>query len=131
MTLLENPNDILILCSLRAFDLIVDFSNPVNGGEIYFLKKFEVRFLTRLKILSVVLYNIILLTILYFLVHLVERLPEETIGKLNLYNLIIGLVGFGLIGSNFIQVIRRKFTKMICLMLGYDQSKIESIRTKH
>ena len=128
--LLENQNDILILCSLRTFDLIVEMSNPTSGGEIEFLQRFEVRFLKRLKILAVLLYNLILLAILYFLTKLVGGLPEETRGQLNQYNLIIGIVGAGLIGSNFIHTIRKKFTKLICLLFGYDSRKIESIRSK-
>jgi len=128
--LLEDQNDIVILCSLKAFDLIVELSNPTSGGEVVFLQRFEAKFLRRMKIISVIIYNVILLFVLFILVKILDHLPEETIGELNQYNLIIGIVGAGLIGSNFIQSLRKRFTKLFCSLLGYDIAQIESIRNR-
>ncbi|WP_258097053.1 hypothetical protein [Marinoscillum pacificum] len=127
-TLLEEQNDILILCSLRAFDTIIEMSKPANGSEIEFLKNFESKFINRLKILSLILYNATMLGLLFLVSKLISQLPNNILDQLKQYNLIIGTIGAGILSSNFFKAVRHKITSFIGLLLGYNSEKIESIR---
>lgn len=129
--LFESQDDISILSAIRAFDLIVELKIAPNGGEIRFLKKFEHSFRNRVGFISVILYNLVLLAIIYGLVQLIPLLPKTTKDQLNVFNLVIGIVGVGgLIGGNLVKKIRLKFKELVYLILGYNFNKIEKIRSK-
>lgn len=130
MNLFESQSDLLILSAIRAYDTIIEYKTSADGSEIYFLKGFEKSFLKRVGIIAWVLYNLTLLLILYGVAQLLYLLPEQIVDKLNIYAIILGIIGVGVIGGNLIRELRLWFRNLIYYVLGYNSDVIKKIRDK-
>lgn len=122
-TLFEDKNDFTIILSLRAFDLIL-LSKNTEEGALSKLKKFETTFLKRTKWLSMLIYNIVLLIILYSIWMILSSYPiiKENVNEIGT---ILGILGIQLLG-NLIPYIKSATESVVRRFFGYqtrDQSE--------
>jgi len=97
------------MLSIKAYDSIV-LSRQGQGSELSRLKKFERTFIARVRIITFVVYNGLLLGGLYVIVKLLGSYPEvkeyaDTIG------LVVGILGFSL--ANYFTAAKRHLEKLI------------------
>lgn len=90
----DSRHDFQTMLSLKAYDSIV-LSRDSEGSELSRLKTFERRYTARIKILTLIVYNVLLITGLYFIVKLLGSYPAikdytDTIG------LVVGILGVSL-----------------------------------
>lgn len=122
--LFESQSDLLILCALKAYDVIIEIKLAPPGSKIEALMDFERYFLRRVGHLSVILYNLILVLGLFGLSQLIHVLPQETKNRLNEIGIVVTIVGAGLIGGNLMSVWRNKFKSWVYSLFGYKSKKI-------
>lgn len=111
-------DDFIRIINCRAFDIIIQFKSPRDTDEISRLLEFENRFKKRVNVLSYLIYNVLLLLLLFGVYKIMDSLPEDWKSKINDLVVILGLAGTGLIG-NFIPKLRMKFRDVLLNMLGY------------
>ncbi len=115
--LLDDQNGFHVLTALRSYDLAIELKMTPEESSFSFLTQFERKFVSRMKIISVVFYNACIVGIffgLYKLLHLSESYKE----KVNDYTLIIGVVGVGTLGS-VLPIIRKNVNRMLLRLFGY------------
>lgn len=116
-------SDFLKLSALNAYDTIILLKDVAENGEYTLLKKFETRFLKRINIAGIILYNITTIAILYGLIKVIALYPylknfvEQT-------GLIVGVLGIGIISSNLLRKVRKWFISILLLLLGYPKEKL-------
>ena len=125
-TLFENKNDFQILCSIRAYDLIIALKETPKGSEIYLLKQFNEQFSKRIKFLTWIIQAVILLVLLYTLLNLPKYTPKtvELIDRYNYVFTVLGALGFTFLG-NQIPIIRNKSQELIMRLFGYPKDLIK------
>lgn len=101
--LFDGRNDFETILSLRAYDLIVT-SKQSEGGELAKLRRFESIFRSRIRIAAFVIYNSLLVIVVYLTIKYLRTYPNvkeyvDTIG------LLIGLLGLSL--ANYFSAGRR------------------------
>ena len=116
-------NDFISLVSLRSYDLICMLKTIPKGSDLNKLLTFKSRFLKRTKILSTILFNAVLVGILYFIPQLVGEANQEIKDLLNNLSVVLGIIGFGLLGGNAIPLLKKKFYHLVIWLLGFEESK--------
>lgn len=126
-TLLKNRNDFQTLCAFRTYDLVIEQKEASEGNEITSLKKFNQKFKTRIKILSLILQAGIFFGLIYSLTKLPIYSPKavDFIDKYNFIFTIIGVSGFTLIG-NQIPFIKNKSQELLMRLFGYPKELIQT-----
>lgn len=125
-TLLENRNDFQILCTFKAYDLIIEQKEASEGNEITSLKSFNQNFKERIKILSWILQAAILFGLIYGLFKLPIYSPEVItfIEQYNFVFTLIGVSGFTFLG-NQIPFIKNKSRELLMQLFGYPKELIK------
>lgn len=130
-TLFESKSDFHILCSLRAYDLIIELKEAPDGSEVNLLREFNIKFLKRIKHLSWLVQSIILLAIFYVGYELVSQNPKvkEHFDKFGSVLKVASIIGLSQIGNAF-PVVRRKSYEIMLSLFGYPNCLIEKLNKK-
>jgi hypothetical protein len=110
-------DDFIRIVNYRAFDLIIQFKFPKDIDEMHKLLGFEKRFKKRIKVFSWVIYNLMLLAILYISYVVLQGLSEDLKSKINDVGVIMTIGGLGILG-NFPKL-NVKFQNLLLKALGY------------
>lgn len=113
-SLFDSRHDFQTMLSLKAYDSIV-LSRQSEGSELSRLKEFEKKFTVRVRILTFIVYNGLLIGGLYFMVKLLGSYPEikeyaDTIG------LVVGILGFSL--ANYFTTAKKQLEKLFLRIGG-------------
>lgn len=130
-TLFESKSDFLILCSIRAYDLIIILKESPNGSEVNLLREFNTKFLKRIKVLSWLIQSIILIAIFYEGFEVVSKYPKakEFIDRVGSVLKILGIIGLSQIGNLF-PVMNRTSYEIMLKLFGYPNDFIEKLNKK-
>jgi hypothetical protein len=130
-TLFESKSDFHIVCSIRAYDLIIILKESPDGSEVNLLRKFNTKFLKRIKVLSWFVQSIILLAIFYEGFEVVSKYPtaKEFIDRIGSVLKALGIIGLSQIGNLF-PVLRRKSYEIMLKLFGYPNVLIENLNKK-
>lgn len=123
VNLFESRSDFSIICSITAYDKIIELKESPDGSEIKLLRQFNSKFLRRVKILSWVTQNFAIIILLSSLVKLVS---SNTAVKtfFDNYDPILGVLGLSLVG-NFVPIFKKKSYEIILRLLGYPKELID------
>ncbi len=129
--LFESKSDFQIICSLRAYDLIIELKEAPNGSTIDLLKKFNLRFLRRIKILTSITQAVLLIFFFYALIKLISYLPflREFFEKYDPVFTILSVLGLSLIG-NLIPVVKKKLYDVTLRLFGYPKKLVDEVLKK-
>jgi hypothetical protein len=118
--LFDSRSEFDIVCTLRAYDLIIELKDFSSGSEMVLLKEFNSRFLKRAKVISLIAQTILICGIIYLGFMLVSLNPEvdEYAKKMGDALKILSMVGLSQIG-NFIPALTRTSYKFILRIMGY------------
>lgn len=113
-SLFDGRNDFQTILSIKAYDSIV-LSRDSEGSELSRLKTFERRFTARIKILTLIVYNSLLIGGLYLIVKILGSYPAikdyaDTIG------LVVGILGVSL--ANYFTIAKYYLEKLILRIGG-------------
>ncbi|MBU0487754.1 MAG: hypothetical protein KKD31_07360 [Bacteroidetes bacterium] len=119
-SLFESKSDFQIVCSLRAYDLIIELKEAPHGSEIAQLRVFNKKFLKRIKVLSWMVQSIILIIVFYGGFEIISRFPTAKIYVDHIGSVIkvLGIIGLSQLGNLF-PVVRKKSYEFILLLFGY------------
>ena len=110
------------IINYKAFDLIIYFKQPIEEIRLPELLAFEEKFLKKTKVFSSIVYNTIVLTLLFGMYIILQVIPEVWKEKINELNLILSLVGVTLL-SNVFPKLRKKIYCLMLSKLGYMHPK--------
>lgn len=118
--LFESKSDFHILCTVRAYDLIVMLKEAPDDSEISQLRKFNSNFINRTKMLSKVLQIIIFVGFIWAVLRLPVYSPKakEFIDDNGYAFTIFGTLGLTILG-NTIPFIKNKSHELIMYVFGY------------
>ena len=130
-TLFESKSDFHIVCSIRAYDLIIILKESPNGSEVNLLSEFNAKFLKRIKVLSWLIQSIILIAIFYEGFEVVSKYPKakEFIDRIGSVLKVLGIIGLSQIGNLF-PVVKRKSYEIMLKLFGYPNDLIEKLNKK-
>lgn len=116
-------SDFLKLSVINSCEVILLLKNVSESGEFSILKKFESKFIKRIKFLAIVLYNSIVIATLIGIMKLISLFPDlkdifERTG------LVLGVLGVGLLGSNLLPFVKTWLTNILMLAFGFPKEKI-------
>ncbi|PRY08383.1 hypothetical protein CLV24_12170 [Pontibacter ummariensis] len=109
-------NDLTIITSLKAFDTVIALKSKGNSHRLQVLDKFAGTFLKRISLISTVLYNLIILLLVWFLYKLLKSYPEIQ-DQVNTLALIFGVVGISIL--NLISSFKNIFKRLLLYAFGY------------
>lgn len=129
--LFEGKSDFQILCALRAYDLIILLKESPSGSEINLLKKFNLAFLKRVKLLSWLVQTAILAALMYGAIELISYNPsiKTFFDKFGTVLKIFGIFGLSQIGNAF-PVFKRKSYDSLLRIFGYPAELIVEFHKK-
>ena len=130
-TLFESKSDFHIVCSIRAYDLIIELKEAPDGSEVNLLRKFNTKFLKRIKVLSWLVQSIILIAIFYEGFEIVSKYPtvKEYIDKIGSVLKALGIIGLSQIGNLF-PIVKRKSYEVMLRLFGYPIGLIKDLNSK-
>ncbi len=108
----NEKNDFYILCSLRAYDLIIEQKEYSHSLLI-----FQIQFLQRIKYLSWIVQTGVFVILLFGVVQLISLVPSIK-DFFERFDPILGVLGLS-IGGNFVNPFRRLTYTLIARLLGY------------
>lgn len=119
-TLFEDRSDFRILCSIHAYNYIIQQKEVTEGSKIYLFDKFNEKFIRRTKVVSWILQYVLLLGLIYGLLNL-PKYSSEVVLLIDEYNYAFTLLGaFGItFFSNLVPVVRKKSHEYLMMLLGY------------
>lgn len=112
----DTKSDFIKLCSLTTYDLIILSRTPIDSSNYETLKKFEKTFFSRTKMLSYLVYNLLLIGLFLVIYKILIRYPEIR-EKADYLGLIIGILGISI--GNYITSIRIKIQNLIMILFGH------------
>ncbi|ALL06286.1 hypothetical protein AQ505_12740 [Pedobacter sp. PACM 27299] len=116
IAIFDESNDFIALCFLNTYDSIIVSREIIDTKHHNFLLNFESTFIKRTKVISGVLYNLLLIMVIYGIYKTLNHYPQIKQEFADTVT-IIGLIGLTV--TNFITWIRTSFEKMIQKLLGY------------
>lgn len=118
--LFQNRNDFYILCSIRAYDLIIELKVAPDGSEIVLLREFNAKFLKRIKLLSWLVQSIILVLIFYAGFEIISRYPsaKKMIDQIGSVLKALGIIGLSQLG-NLLPVVKKKSYEIMLRLFCY------------
>lgn len=111
----NEKNDFYILCSLRAYDLIIEQKEYSHSLLI-----FQIQFLQRIKYLSWIVQTGVFVILLFGVVQLISLVPSIK-DFFERFDPILGVLGLS-IGGNFVNPFRRLTYTLIARLLGYPKN---------
>ena len=131
ITLFEGKSDFHILCSIRAYDLIIVLKESPDGSEVNLLREFNTKFLKRIKVLSWLVQSIILIAIFYEGFEVVSKYPKakEFIDRIGSVLKVLGIIGLSQIGNLF-PIVKRKSFEIMLKLFGYPNGLIEKLKNE-
>lgn len=129
--LFENKSDFHIVCSIRAYDLIIELKESTDGSEVNLLKQFNVKFIARLKVVTWVVQTIILILLLYGIIKIISLNPEikNSFDKIGSVMKVLSLFGISQLG-NFFPFIKRRLYEILLRLFGYPNELINKLSDK-
>lgn len=112
-------NDFIRIVYYRAFDIIIQFKLPRDTDDVSRLLNFESRFKKRIRVFSIITYNLLIVGILFGAYKILQLLPEDKKLVVNDLNLIIGLGALIGLSGNFLPKFKSQFKKLILRAFGY------------
>lgn len=124
--LFESRSDFQIICSLRAYDLMLTLKELTDTSELDLFKKFNDKFVKRIHYLLWIIQLVLFASLIYILLNLPEYKPEviKFIDKYNYVFTIFGALGLSLLG-NLIPIFKDKSQEAIMRVLGYPKELIK------
>lgn len=116
ISIFEQGNDFIALCFLKAYDSIIISREIIDTKQHNWLINFESKFIGRTKVISAIMYNLLLISLVYSIYKTLNRFPEIKQGFADAVT-IVGLIGITI--TNFTTGIRPAFEKMIQKLFGY------------
>jgi hypothetical protein len=129
--LFEDRNDLIIICSLRARDLVFESKAMIGEGELGLLTRFEHDFWLRSKYIIYALVNGAGLYGLYRVYRATQE-SDKLKDMVSGWESILGIVGLGLFAGTFV-LLRKWIHRYFMLLLGYPRDLLmarRSIREK-
>jgi hypothetical protein len=120
--LYQGKNDFNSLIAIKAFEIIITIKEIGDRGEYSYLKEFESRFKKRIKIVSKILYIILLIAIFYYLIQLATDLTEKNKALkdfLGNADLVLGILGYSL-ATGLFAIFRKKVELFMLWLFGYN-----------
>lgn len=111
-------NDFIRIVFYRAFDIILQLKE-LNNNDLIRLLEFESRFKKRINLISLLLYNLLLLFILIGLYKILYILPEKWRLKIDDIVWLLGILGIGGLVGNSLKEIKIGFKKLVFKFFGY------------
>jgi len=129
--LFESKSDFQILCSIRAYDLIIELKEAPDGSEINLLKQFNSIFLKRINLFSWFIQTTFLVALLYSAIELISFTPatKEFFDKIGSVLKLFGLVGLSQLG-NLVPFIKRISYKTLLRIFGYPKELSKGLHKK-
>lgn len=123
--LFNNKNDFQILCSIQAYNSIIQLKTAPEGSEIHQLKLFNAKFIKRTKFLSLVLQAGVVGFLIYSLLQLPIFSPDtvEYISKYGYVFTILSALGITFLG-NKLAFISLKSHELTMRLFGYPKDII-------
>lgn len=118
ISVFDQGNDFIALCFLRAYDSIIISREIIDTKQHNWLLNFETKFIGRTKIISAILYNLLLVSLIYSIYKILNRFPEIKQEFADTVT-IIGLIGVTI--TNFTTGIKPAFEKKIQKLFGYSK----------
>jgi len=116
ISVFDQGNDFIALCFLKAYDSIVISREMIDTRQYNWLINFETKFIGRTKVISTILYNLLLISLIFGIYKTLNRFPEIKQGFADAVT-IVGLIGITI--TNFTTSIKPAFEKMIQKLFGY------------
>ena len=123
--LFDNQNDFKILCTLNAYDIIIDLKEIPRGSRISLLEKFDKKFNKRITVIFLIIQVVFFYGIISLLISLPNYNPKviDLIEKYNYVFTFFGALGLSLIG-NQVAIYKDKIKELIKMALGYPKELI-------
>jgi hypothetical protein len=115
----DQGNDFIALCFLNAYNSIIISREMVDTKHYDWLLDFEIKFTQKTKAISTVLYNLLLILMIYSIYKTLDHFPEIKQGFADAVT-IVGLIGLTI--TNFTTGVKPAFEKMIQKLFGYSNS---------
>lgn len=129
-TLFESKSDFHIICSIRAYDLIIELKESTEGSEVNLLKEFNTKFIARLKVITWFVQTIILILLLYGVIKIITLKPEikNLFDKIGSVMKVLSLIGISQLG-NFFPFIKKKLFEAMLKLFGYPRDLLKKSDT--
>lgn len=123
--LFDNQNDFKILCTLNAYDIIIDLKEIPRGSRISLLEKFDKKFNKRITVVFLIIQVVFFYGIISLLISLPNYNPKviDLIEKYNYVFTFFSALGLSLIG-NQVAIYKDKIKELIKMALGYPKELI-------
>jgi len=131
ISLFEDKSDFYKLCSIRAYDFIIELKESPDGSEINLLKDFNSKFIKRVKILSFIIRTSAFILFLYTLLKILIKIPSINVffEKYDPIFTTLGILGISVLG-NYIPKIKEKSYKILLQLFGYPLDLIQKLDKK-
>jgi hypothetical protein len=132
INLFDNRSDLLILCSITAYDLIIEMKDQPDCSEINLIRVFERRFTKRIKFISWFSQSIIIVSLLYGAIYIISYQPEikNFLDKFGSVWKVFGLFGISQLG-NISDSFKRIMYEIILRAFGYPKGLIKYKNFNH
>lgn len=131
INLFENKSDFHKLCSIRAYELIIELKESPTGSKIALLTEFNSKFIRRVRMLALVLQTLAFILFLYCFVQLLSKFPSFKVffEKYDPIFTIMGILGLSVLG-NFIPKLKEKSYEVLLRLFGYPMGLIKKLGKK-
>ncbi|WP_316838932.1 hypothetical protein [Pedobacter gandavensis] len=116
ISVFDQGNDFIALCFLKTYDFIIISREMVDTRHHKWLLNFEAKFTQRTKLISTIVYNLLLILLIVSIYKILNHFPEIKQGFADAVT-IIGLIGVAI--TNFTTGIRPAFERIIQKFFGY------------
>lgn len=125
--LFDNRSDLLIICSLRARDLVFEAKAMIGEGEMGLLTQFERDFWLRSKYIA---YSVVTGVGIYgiYCVDQATQSSEKLKELISGWGAILGIVGIGLFAGAFV-LLRKWVHRSLMVLLGYPKDLLNAKRS--
>lgn len=126
LNLFESRSDFHIICSIRAFDLIITQKQVSDSEEYKILKDFDFIFLKRIKIVAWFIQTFCIIILMYLSIELISINPKTKvfIDEMGSVLKIFGIIGLSQLGNIF-PYLKRKIYELTLRLFGYPKALIK------
>jgi hypothetical protein len=125
-TLLQDKSDLIIICALLSYNLIIELKTLPDTQRIKLLNTFETKFIKKIKILAWLIQTLIIMLLLYAILMLISAQPDikNFLDKFGSVLSFVSLFGISQIG-NVSKWIKDQFIKLLFYLFGYPEGLIQ------